>query len=284
MSTGKRRTANEDWVQIRRDPDTGIESVHAHFRGHAYDPHDHDEVLVGITHQGVQRFRCHRSVHTSTPGRAMLIEPGAVHDGHAPEDVGFTYGMLYLPQAWVASMMQRLGQWDASAILPAFRNTLTDDALLSKAIQQAFLAIHQSEGRLARDQSLDRMMGLMSTHLHTRAPLDSNDSAAQLGRAQEFLHAQMGRDIGLDELASHSGIDRFRLSRQFSRSFGLSPHAYLVRLRLRKARALLAGGQDPAQVALEVGFADQSHMGRWFQRAYRITPAAYRRHCTNVLD
>jgi len=284
MTTAKRRKAIEDWVQIRRDADTGIESVHAHFRGHAYDPHDHDEVLVGVTHQGVQRFRCHRSVHTSTPGRAILIEPGAVHDGHAPDDVGFTYGMLYLPQAWVANMMQRLGHWDVSAIQPAFRNTLTDDAQLSAAIQQAFLAAHQGEGRLARDQSLDRLMTLMAKHLCPAPPSAHLGSVTQLDRARELLHAQPDRDIGLDELATHSGLDRFRLSRQFNLRFGLSPHAYLVRLRLRKARALLATGLDPAQVALEVGFADQSHLGRWFQRVYRMTPAAYRRHCTNVLD
>jgi AraC-like DNA-binding protein len=103
-------------------------------------------------------------------------------------------------------------------------------------------------------------------------------------RAKGFLHAQMDRDIGLDELASYSGMDRFRLTRQFQRTYGLSPHAYLVRLRLRTARALLANGQGPAQVATKVGFADQSHLGRWFQRAYRLTPAAYQRQCTNVLD
>jgi AraC-like DNA-binding protein len=79
-------------------------------------------------------------------------------------------------------------------------------------------------------------------------------------------------------------MDRFRLTRQFRQAFGLSPHAYLVRLRLRTARALLAGGREPAQVATEVGFADQSHLGRWFRRTYRITPAAYRYQCTNVLD
>lgn len=85
-----------DWVRLQRDDETGIESVHAHFRGHAYDPHDHDELLVGVTQQGLQRFNCHRALHTSRPGRAILIEPGAVHDGHAPEAEGFTYAMLYL--------------------------------------------------------------------------------------------------------------------------------------------------------------------------------------------
>ena len=102
-------SATNDWVDFRRDEETGIESVNAHFCGHAYDPHDHDELLVGVTQQGLQRFNCHRALHTSTPGRAILIEPGAVHDGHAPDAAGFTYVMLYLPQPWVAEMMQVCG-------------------------------------------------------------------------------------------------------------------------------------------------------------------------------
>jgi AraC-like DNA-binding protein len=284
MSSRTRTTTSNDWIRIHRDQETGIETVHAHFRGHAYDPHDHDEVLVGVTQQGVQQFRCHRSLHTSTPGRAILIEPGAIHDGHAPEGDGFTYAMLYLPQSWVADVMERLGQWEISAIQPAFRSTLTGDVALIAAIQQAFVAIHYDEGRLARDQSLDRMMGVLSRHLSVETPRNQRDSVAKMERAKDFLHAQMDRDIGLDELASYSGMDRFRLTRQFQRTYGLSPHAYLVRLRLRTARALLANGQGPAQVATKVGFADQSHLGRWFQRAYRLTPAAYQRQCTNVLD
>jgi len=159
--------SSSDWIHIQRDQETGIESVNAHFQGQAYDPHDHDEMLVGITQQGVQQFSCHRSLHTSTPGRAILIEPGAVHDGHSPEDEGFTYAMLYLPLNWVAGMTQRLSLPDLSAF-PAFRNTLIDDPLLNSAIQQAFLAVHRGEGRLACDQSLDLLIGLLSGHLYSK--------------------------------------------------------------------------------------------------------------------
>ncbi len=94
----------------------------------------------------------------------------------------------------------------------------------------------------------------------------------------------MAEDIGLEALANYSGSERFRLTRQFKKAFGQSPHAYLVRLRLRKARALLAAGLAPSEVAVEVGFADQSHIGVWFRRAYRLTPAAYQRQCTNLTD
>ncbi|KNC07375.1 AraC family transcriptional regulator [Pantoea sp. RIT-PI-b] len=275
--------ANNDWVDFRRDDETGIESVNAHFRGHAYDPHDHDELLVGVTQQGLQRFNCHRALHTSTPGRAILIEPGAVHDGHAPDAEGFTYVMLYLPQRWVAEMMQRRGLGDVSQIEGAFRHTLTDDALLASAIQQAWFAVHQGEGRLARDQSLDHLLTLLSRHLDTKPSVQHSEAMRQMQLLRDYLHDFMAQDIGLDDLSRLSGIDRFRLTRQFKQAFGQSPHAYLVRLRLRSARALLAQGIEPVQVAAQVGFADQSHLGRWFQRAYRMTPAAYQRQCTNVL-
>ncbi|MDH4612695.1 AraC family transcriptional regulator [Pseudomonas sp. BN102] len=277
-------TASTDWIRVRRDQDTGIESLHAHFQGHAYDPHDHDELLVGVTYQGVQQFSCHKAVHTSIPGRAMLIEPGAVHDGLAPEEGGFTYGMLYLPQAYVSDMTERLGLGDVSNLQAAFQHTLSDDAQLIGAIQQAFLVIHNGEGRLARDQSMDHLLGLLSRHLSLKAQSMKLDSDAETQRARDFLHARMADDVSLEELATYSGIDRFRLTRQFKKAFGQSPHAYLVRLRLRTARALLAAGMAPSQVAAEVGFSDQSHLGVWFRRAYRLTPATYQRQCTNLTD
>lgn len=284
MSVDPQDTPGSDWLRMRRDAETGIESVHAHFQGHAYDPHDHDEMLVGITQQGVQQFSCNRSLHVSTPGRAILIEPGAVHDGHAPEKEGFTYAMLYLPQTYVSGMTERLGLGDASALQAAFHSTLTDDVQLIGAIQQAFVAVHQNEGRLARDQGLDQLLNMLSRHLYLKAPSLRRDSPQELQRARDFLHAQMAQDVSLEELATYSGVDRFRLTRQFKKAFGQSPHAYLVRLRLRAARAMLARGMAPVEVAAEVGFADQSHLGLWFRRAFRMTPAAYRKQCTNLTD
>jgi len=284
MSVDSHDTRDNDWIHMRRDAETGIESVHAHFEGHAYDPHDHDEMLVGVTQQGVQQFSCHRALHVSTPGRAILIEPGAVHDGHAPEAEGFTYAMLYLPQSYVSGMTQRLGMGDASSLQAAFHSTLADDRQLTGAIQQAFVALHNNEGRLARDQGMDQLLGVLSRHLYLKPASLRRDSPLELQRARDFLHAQMAYDVSLEELATYSGVDRFRLTRQFKKAFGQSPHAYLVRLRLRAARALLAQGMKPAEVAVETGFSDQSHLGVWFRRAFRMTPAAYRRQCTNLTD
>lgn len=278
------QAVDDNWIQVRRDRDTGIESVRAHFTGHAYDPHDHDELLIGFTEQGVQQFHCHRAVHTSVPGCAILIEPGSIHDGHAPEQNGFTYGMLNLPPAWVETATRRLGVAGIGGVTSAFARTLVDDASLVKAIYRAFLAIHHDEGRLARDQSLDALLHRLAGHARYDVNRQRGPRLAAVARVRDRLHTDIACNIGLEELAHDAGVDRFSLTREFKRAYGTSPHAYLVHLRLKAARRLLSAGKQPAHVASEVGFADQSHLGRWFRRAYGFTPATYQQMCTNVPD
>tara|TARA_R110000850_G_scaffold129682_5_gene249850 strand:+ start:46035 stop:46292 length:258 start_codon:yes stop_codon:yes gene_type:complete len=79
-----------NWIDLKQDADTGIETIRAHFEGHAYDPHWHDSYLVGFTEQGVQRFHCGRQRYDSVPGKVILLEPGDIHDGEAPTAEGFT--------------------------------------------------------------------------------------------------------------------------------------------------------------------------------------------------
>ncbi|MCK1711279.1 helix-turn-helix domain-containing protein [Bradyrhizobium sp. 143] len=56
------------------------------------------------------------------------------------------------------------------------------------------------------------------------------------------------------------------------RSHGMSPGAFRAMHRLNDARELLRRGESIAGVAAETGFADQSHLGRFFRRAFGITP------------
>jgi transcriptional regulator GlxA family with amidase domain len=70
---------------------------------------------------------------------------------------------------------------------------------------------------------------------------------------------------------------RRRALRAFRGETGLPPHAYLNQLRVRRARVLLDDGVTPADVAVQVGFADQAHLTRHFKRVVGVPPAAYQR-------
>ncbi|CAO1668483.1 MULTISPECIES: AraC family transcriptional regulator [Salinicola] len=270
-----------NWIDLQQDGDTGIETIRAHFEGHAYDPHWHDSYLVGFTEQGVQQFHCRHSRHDSTPGRLFFVEPGEIHDGHAPASGGFTYSMLYLDAAWLQRELRQFGTPGLASGEPGFAATLVDDAPLIAAVANAFATLRGPGTRLQRDAALDTLLQGMLPHLGWRQRHRDDDPRLPrvARRAQAYLHAHSGDDIGLQTLAEQCGVDRFRLTRAFKAAFGLAPHAYLVQLRLAQARQRLATGESPAIVASQLGFADQSHLGRWFRRAYGLTPADYRRRC-----
>ncbi|WP_298837131.1 AraC family transcriptional regulator [uncultured Salinicola sp.] len=269
-----------NWIDLRQDSDTGIETIRAHFEGHAYDPHWHDSYLVGFTEQGVQQFHCRRVRHDSTPGRLFFVEPGEIHDGHAPAEGGFTYAMLYLDPDWLQRELRQFAIAGAASGEPGFAATLVDDIPLIAGIARAFTTLRQSTSRLERDDALDALLQGLVPHLGwRRRPLTDPRLPRAARRAQELLHANYAEDIGLQTLAEQCGVDRFRLTRAFKSAFGLAPHAYLVQLRRSLARQRLAAGEPPASVASQLGFADQSHLGRWFRRAYGLTPADYRQRC-----
>lgn len=277
---------SHNWIDFLYDRETGIETLRAHFEGHAYDPHWHDSYLVGITEQGVQQFTCRRQHYSSTPGNVFLLEPGEIHDGNAPAHASFTYRSLYIDPAWLSRELELLFESVPCGYELHFDTSLTSDFPLVQAISNAFTVLQQvDELRIVRQSALDTLLKDLTRHVRWRARIASSAHlpAAAL-RARDYLHAYMTRDIGLDDLARETGTDRFSLTRAFKAAFGLPPHTYLIQLRLARARRMLALGLSPAETAAELGFADQSHLGRWFRRAYGLTPGYYRRQCLNLPD
>lgn len=277
--------SHSGWVALRRDAEMPVEAIRAHFTGHAYDPHWHDTWLVGVTEQGVQQFHSRRQRHQSHPGTVFLLEPGELHDGDAIDERGFTYRMLYIDAQFMQQQMESLFPAAPSGFELSFARTLTADRSLAQTTFRAFEVIQLQEIKMVKEAAMQQMFSDLTRHYHWRRKVVLPDQAPGLAfRAREYLHAHLHDNIGLSDMADALAVDRFRLTRAFQAQFGLPPHAWLIQLRLTHARRLLAQGIAPVEVAVQLGFADQSHLGRWFRRAYQLTPARYQQGCTNLPD
>jgi AraC family transcriptional regulator len=116
----------------------------------------------------------------------------------------------------------------------------------------------------------------VASRLAARAP--SAPLPRWLARLEEVLRARFAESLTLTELADLAGVHPVHLAATFRRHRGCTVGDYLRRLRVDHACRRLAGSADPlAEVALDAGFADQSHFTRTFKRLTGLTPAAYRR-------
>jgi AraC-like DNA-binding protein len=109
-------------------------------------------------------------------------------------------------------------------------------------------------------------------------PVRGGLTARQLRRAKEILTSNLDGRMPLRQVAQECGLSASYFSRAFHRSEGTAPHNWLLARRVDVAKEKL---RDPrltlAQVALECGFADQSHLTRVFTRLVGVTPGAWRR-------
>ena len=106
--------------------------------------------------------------------------------------------------------------------------------------------------------------------------------SARLRRIKELVHAKMEDDLSLDELAQSVGLSTAHFARMFRKSTGETPHQFVQRQRLERAKSMLrAPDARVLDVALACGFKTQQHFAQVFRDVCRVSPTEYRQ---NFLD
>lgn len=105
---------------------------------------------------------------------------------------------------------------------------------------------------------------------------NSRETAADIRRLKHLILASPENAFSIEDMAHHIGISPYHMIRQFKAACGLTPHQFQIQCRVRKAQKLLEQGESVTEVAYAVGFCDQSHFDRCFQKIVRLTPREYK--------
>ena len=101
--------------------------------------------------------------------------------------------------------------------------------------------------------------------------------SARLRRIRELVHAKMEDDLSLDEMAQSVGLSTAHFARMFRKSTGQTPHQFVLRQRLERAKAMLrAPDARVLDVAVACGFKTQQHFAQVFRDVCRVSPTQYR--------
>ena len=252
---------------IRPGPATpGIERLEVRLAQRPFAPHRHDTYAIGITLAGVQSFHFRGRRWHGLPGQCHVLHPDELHDGMAGTAEGFAYRILHVDPAL---LQQALG----GAPLPFVGNPVVDGD--GAGADPSLWDIDQPLEELDRADLLVALAGLLQRAAGRPAALAQPLAWPALGRVRDRLLAAPAQRVPLAELECLAGLDRWTLARQFRAAFGTSPSRFRTLRQLDQLRAHLLRGEPLAEAALAAGFADQSHMGRQFKRAYGMTPGRW---------
>jgi AraC family transcriptional regulator len=153
--------------------------------------------------------------------------------------------------------------------------------------------LEEANGEMDNDREAAKSLLTRARSL-LRAQLDRDDRGLSLGKGglagwqcrqiSLFIDARLDQTIFVKELSSLSKLSNSYFIRAFKRTFNVTPHAYVVGRRLKKAKALmLTTDLTLSEIAVSCGFTDQAHLSKKFRQNHNESPAAWRRERTELV-
>ncbi len=265
--------ARHDVTVLRPVGFEGLELTRTHTTLAVQPRHLHNEYQVGVIQKGGGVFHYRGERHTVFAGQIAVVQVQEAHSCFTNFREGWNYSILYVsPSLFNDVLSENRKNLAAYFSVLSFRNVA-----LAKAVLELFRCFEQPASRLEQGTRLMHVLTKLidycaDTPLPTE-PLGREQRAVRLTKA--YLHENVSEDVTLSDLAAVTGLSKFYLLRQFSNSFGITPHAYQTSLRIALAKTYLRQGEPLARVAAEAGFADQAHFTKTFKKLVGVTPGRY---------
>lgn len=225
--------------------------------------HGHGSPYLTFVLRGGYRERLRSRVRDCAEQQLVLHPAGEVH---ADEFAGASHLLnIELDAAWLRSVAVPESSLDSASVVASAEIS----AIMGRAAREI---------RITDAASSIVVEGLMLELLGELARQGSRDRAPHwLRGVRDEIAARFREPLSLARLAEIAAVHPVHLARSFRQHFGRTVGEEIRHQRIEHAKARIRAGVPLAEVALEAGFADQSHLTRTFRCITRLTPSEYRR-------
>lgn len=253
----------------------GLELLKAKYLQTQFSKHVHEGYCIGVIEEGAQCFYRTDRLHVAPKGEIILVNADEIHTGSSAVETGWGYRAIYPTPEMLADIS--LDFFKQKNAAPWFPDAVVNDQGLAAQLCLLFDLLAQKNNTLLKESMyISTLAHLMHRHAKAKyTPLEMSDAQKKVQMIHDLILNCPENDYSLTELAEMAGLSSWHLLRQFKKTFGLPPHAWLIQTRLIKAKKLMKNGESIASTALGLGFSDQSHFNRHFKKAMGLTPAQY---------
>lgn len=234
----------------------------------------------GVCSSGERWLDGKRERERRSAGDIAIVPAGVAH--RCNWDTAAQFMVLAVEPA----LLQEIGQdWvnpDAIELMPRFMSQ--QDRLIQSIFST--LQTEAESGSMGSHLLVDSLKTALAIHLlrnycTTQPRIFSNTdglSTSKLQQVKDYVNDHLHQDLKLNELAAIVQISPYHFLRLFKQRVGLTPHQYILQCRIDKAKSLLQHSHlSLAEIAIRVGFCDQSHFTRYFKRVVGVTPMQFLR-------
>lgn len=239
--------------------------------------HFHQAYCIWFNRSGGEQYFHRGFADILQPIDFSIVAPGEVHANRTLDNLARSLMTFYVQPAKLQSLVRQLGGKTSASV--CFKTGFYRDPECLESLTNLFSVLHQSTSLLERESALLEAFFLLATR-HSTAIVEQptiGNERTRVHKVMEFFLENLDDNVSIGDLARRFNCTPFHLIRFFKKESGLTPYACLLRLRLERVRELISQGRSIVDIALETGFADQSHLTRHFKTLYGITPGQFKR-------
>lgn len=252
-----------------------LDCLYAEYLTFSFAPHFHEGFAIGVIESGADVFDYRGRQQIAAAGDIMLINPAEVHTGHAIDENGWAFRIMYVDPELLRRVREEIT--GKTSDVPFFSQTVVRDDATAQRILRLHRALENSTSYLERESLfLLAMTQLVTRHADSKITEQKiGREHASVARARDYFRANSCKNITLEELADIAFLSPFHLLRVFREETGITPHAYQMQIRIERAKHLLRDDFSITQTALATGFFDQAHFSKQFKRCVGISPGKF---------
>lgn len=254
-----------------------VETRRTCFSRTCYKSHSHPTFSIGAIDEGNSVFQSSFGTAQKISAGTLVIVPAHIeHSCNPLPDQAWSYQMLHLDISWLNQWYAEFQKEGFDLNLPQHRPLIIKDENLYQTFSDMNETLFDSKKLIfEKEQSL---IYCLTQLLLPNFILEEIQKTQYLYESfLDLIHIikSSERFISLEELAQQVGLSRYAIIRLFKANVGLTPHAFQINLKINQARAQLKQGIPLAELAVNLGFSDQSHFHKAFKAHTGITPRQF---------
>ncbi|EPG2225961.1 TPA: AraC family transcriptional regulator [Acinetobacter baumannii] len=264
----------EFW-QDRRMP--YVETRRSCFGRTCYKSHSHPTFSIGAIDEGNSVFQSSfGTAQKITAGTLVIVLAHVEHSCNPMPNQAWSYQMLHLDLAWLNQLYSEFQEQGLDLHIPQHKPLIIKDEFLYEAFTEMNETLFDAQKLI-----FEKEQSLLHCLIHLLLPhfiLEEIQKPQYLYK--DFLNlidviSSSEGFISLEELAQRVGLSRYAIIRLFKANVGLTPHAFQINLKINQAREQLKKGVPLAELAVNLGFSDQSHFHKAFKAHTGVTPRQF---------
>jgi AraC-like DNA-binding protein len=234
---------------------------------------------IALSSAGSAEFTYGKTNHRlpRADGLVLLQRPGELfHGTFSTEHARVGGACIELSSSLVKSLEDQL---EAPGALE-FRDAIPRDEV-RVAVEGLTRRLIEASRRPQVSLESDTLLLALATTLGSPGPTEvaaaPRHRRRMVSQVRDMITDMPHLDHRLKDLAATAAMNPRYFISAFRREVGITPHQYLLHVRIHQAKHQLAAGTAISEVAVSLGFSDQSHLTRVFRRHVRTTPARFQR-------